>query len=44
MLDWFEKDFTGKQEYIGYINSDYAGNLDKRRFTMRYMFTLSQAP
>ena len=27
----FEKDFTGKQECIGYIDSDYAGDLDKRR-------------
>jgi len=40
----FEKDFTGKQEYIGYVDSDYAGDLDKRRFIMGYVFTLSQAP
>jgi len=40
----FEKDSTGKQECIGYVDSDYAGDLDKRRFTMGYVFTLSQAP
>ena len=30
----FEKDSTGKQDCIGYIDSDYAGDLDKRRSTM----------
>jgi len=40
----FEKDSTGKKECIGYVDSDYAGDLDKRRFTTRYVFTLSQAP
>ena len=25
-----EKDYTGKQDCIGYIDSDYAGDLDKR--------------
>ena len=39
----FEKDFTGKQECIEYVDSDYAGDLDKRRSTMGYVFTLSQA-
>ena len=33
----FEKDSTGKQECIR-----YAGDLDKRRSTTRYVFTLSQ--
>jgi len=28
----------------GYTNSDYTGDLDKCRSTMRYVFTLSQAP
>ena len=39
-----EKDYTGKQECIGYIDSDYTGDLDKLRFTTGYVFTLSQAP
>jgi len=40
----FEKDFTGKQECIRYVDSDYARDLDKRRSTTGYVFTLSQAP
>jgi len=40
----FEKESTGKQECIGYVDSDYAGDLDKCRSTMGYVFTLSQAP
>jgi len=40
----FKKDFTGKQEYIRYVDSAYAEDLDKRRFTTGYMSTLSQAP
>ena len=40
----FEKDFTGKQECVGYIDFDYGGDLDKRRSTTGYVFTLSQAP
>ena len=40
----FEKDSTGKQECIGYVDSDYAGDLDKRQSTTGYVFTLSQAP
>ena len=34
----------GKQECVGYVDSDYAGDLDKYRSTMGYVFTLSQAP
>ena len=40
----FEKDSIGKQECIGYLDSDYAGDLDKHRSTTGYVFTLSQAP
>jgi len=40
----FEKDFTGKQVCVRYVNSDYAGDLDKCRSTTGYVFTLSQAP
>ena len=40
----FEKDSTGKQDCIGYVDSDYAGDLDKRRSTPGYVFTFSQAP
>jgi len=39
----FEKDTTGKQECIRYVDSHYAGDLDKRRSTTSYVFTLSQA-
>ena len=40
----FEKDSIGKQDCIGYVDSDYAGDLDKRRSTTGYVLTLSQAP
>ena len=39
----FKKDSTGKQKSIGYVDYDYARDLDKRRSIMRYVFTLSQA-
>jgi len=39
----FEKESKGKQECIGYVDSDYPGDLNKRRFTTGYVFTLSQA-
>jgi len=38
----FEKDSTGKQECIRYVDSDYVGNLDKRRSIMGYVFTLAK--
>jgi len=37
----FKKEFTGKQECVGYIDSGYAGDLDKYRSTTGYVFTLS---
>jgi len=40
----FEKDTNSKKECAGYVDSDYATGLDKRRSTMRYVFILSQAP
>ena len=40
----YERDHRGKQECTGYVDSDYAGDLDKHRSTTRYVFTLSQAP
>ena len=40
----FEKDSIGKQECIGYVDYDYAGDLDKRQSTTGYVFTLFQAP
>jgi len=39
----FKKDTTSNQECIGYVDSDYGGDLDKRQSTTRYVFTLSQA-
>jgi len=40
----FEKDSMCKQECVGYVDSDVAEELDKRRSTMGNVFTLSQAP
>ena len=40
----FEKDSTGIQECIKYIDSDYTGDLYKRQSTTGYMFALDQAP
>ena len=37
----FEKDIGGKQEYTGSVDSNYAGDVDKRRTTIWYVFTLS---
>jgi len=33
-----------KQKCLGYVDHDYAGDLDKRWSTMGFVFTLSQAP
>jgi len=38
----FKKDSTGKQKSIGYVDYDYARDLDKRRSIMGYVFILSQ--
>jgi len=40
----FEKDITSKKKYIGYVDSDYAGDLDNRGSTIGYVFILSRKP
>ena len=39
----FEKDSTGKQECVRYVDSNYAGDLNKCWSTTGYVFILSQA-
>ena len=40
----FERDDTCDQYAIGFVDSDCAGELDKRQSTTGYVFTLSGAP
>jgi len=40
----FKKNTSGKQVCTGYVDSEFARDLDKRRSTARYVFTLSQVP
>ena len=40
----FVKDTIGKKECIRYVNSDYAGDHDKRRSMTGYVFIFIQAP
>ena len=37
----FERDNTLGQDVIGYVDSDYASNLDKRRSTTEYVLTFA---
>ncbi|KAK8278123.1 hypothetical protein V6Z12_D09G019700 [Gossypium hirsutum] len=40
----FKQDTTLGKGVIGYVDSDYAGDLDKRRSTTGYVFTLAGGP
>lgn len=40
----FERDDRLEQNLVGYIDSDYAGDLNKRRSTTGYVFTLAKGP
>ncbi|KAE8725588.1 hypothetical protein F3Y22_tig00008386pilonHSYRG00069 [Hibiscus syriacus] len=40
----FEQNEALGQCMVGYVDSDYAGDLDKRRSTTGYLFTLAKAP
>ena len=38
----FKRDDICDQYAIGFVDSDYAGDLDKRQSTTRYMFTFQE--
>lgn len=40
----FERDKTIGKSLVGYVDSDYAGDLDKRRSTTGYVFTMTGGP
>ncbi|KAG8502451.1 hypothetical protein CXB51_000402 [Gossypium anomalum] len=40
----FEQDEALGQFVVGYVDSDFAGDLDKRRSTTGYLFTFAKAP
>ena len=40
----FERDNTLGQGVIGYVDSNYAGDLDKQRSTNGYVFTFARGP
>ena len=39
----FERDDRAGQYVVGYCDFDYAGDMDKRRSTTGYLFTLAKA-
>jgi hypothetical protein len=39
----FERDDRLRQNFVGYVDSDYAGNLDKHPSTTGYVFTLAKS-
>ena len=40
----FVRDMNNNHLCVGYVDSDYAGDLDKRRSTTGYVFTLAGGP
>ena len=40
----FQQDDSIGQHVVGYLDFDYAGDLDKRRSTTGYMFTFARGP
>lgn len=40
----FERNKTGGNHLVGYVDSDFAGDLDKRRSTTGYVFTMAGGP
>jgi len=40
----FENDTNDKEDFIGYVNSDYERDLDNHRSMTGYVFIVSQAP
>ncbi|PSS08126.1 Endonuclease [Actinidia chinensis var. chinensis] len=40
----FQRDDKSSQYSVGYVDSDYAGDLDKRRSTTGYVFTMAGGP
>ena len=40
----FQKDDKSNQYLIGYVDSNYAGDLDKRQSITSYVFTMTGGP
>ena len=39
----YDKNHNTNGSIVGYVDSNYAGNMDKRRILRRYIFTLSRS-